>query len=139
MKLKPKIGSEIFLKSPFLATFHNFSIFGSQIAIIRPNLTCLLSYLLQKIYCTGCPISIWTILWGCFEVTGWLKIKKINSSEKFMQLPLKVNKEHFLWHQVWPHNDLLLLKTKVQYLWHTYLVFMASNTLAQKGHGQRNN
>ena len=25
-----------------------------------------------------------------------------------------------MWHQVWPHNDLLLLRTKVQYLWHTY-------------------
>ena len=61
---------------------------------------------------TGCPISIWTILWGCFEVTGWLKIIFFNSSEKFMQIPLKVNKIHFLWHQAWPHNDLLLLKTK---------------------------
>jgi hypothetical protein len=49
---------------------------------------------------TGCPIKIWTTLWGCF---------------------LKVNKEYFLWHQAWPHNDLLLLKTEVQYLWHTYL------------------
>ena len=27
---------------------------------------------------------------------GDFKLKKINSSEKFMQLPLKVNKEHFL-------------------------------------------
>ena len=45
------------------------------------------------------PISIWMILWGCFEVTGWLIIKKFNSSEKFMQLPLKVNKIYFLWHQ----------------------------------------
>ena len=24
-------------------------------------------------------------------------------------------------HQAWPHNDLLLLKAKEQYLWHTYL------------------
>ena len=32
------------------------------------------------------------ILWGCFEVTGWLKIKKSNSSEKFS---LKVNKLFF--------------------------------------------
>ena len=36
---------------------------------------------------TGWPISIWTILWGCFEVNGWLKIKNFNSSEKFMQIP----------------------------------------------------
>ena len=71
--------------------------------------------------CTGCLISIWTILWGCFEVTGWLKIIFFNSSEKLMQIPLKVNKIHFLWHQGWPHNDLLLLKTKVQLLHHTYL------------------
>ena len=35
-----------------------------------------------------------------------------------MQLPLKVNKEYFLRHQAWPHNDLL---TKVQLLHHTYL------------------
>ena len=55
-----------------------------------------------------------------------------------MQLPSKVNKKYFLLHQ-WPHNDLLLLKTKVQQA-RQYL-FMASNTLdhaAQKGHGQRN-
>ena len=31
------------------------------------------------------------------------------------------NKIYFLWHQAWPHNDLLLLKTKVQLLHHTYL------------------
>ena len=59
-----------------------------------------------------CLISIWTILWGCFEVTVWLKISFFNSSEKFMQIPLKVNKIYFLWHQEWPHNDLLLLKSK---------------------------
>ena len=29
-----------------------------------------------------------------------------------MLLPLKVNKIYFLWHQAWPHNDLLLLKSK---------------------------
>ena len=29
-----------------------------------------------------------------------------------MQKPLKVNKIFFLWHQAWPQNDLLLLKTK---------------------------
>ena len=55
-----------------------------------------------------------------FEVTEWLEFF-LNSSENFMQIPLKVNKIFFLWHQAWPHNDLLLLKTKVQYLWYTYL------------------
>ena len=35
---------------------------------------------------TGWPISFWRIFWGCFEVTGWLKIKIFNSSEKFMQI-----------------------------------------------------
>ena len=65
-----------------------------------------------EFYSTGCLISIWTILWGCFEVTRWLKIIFFNSSEKFMQIPLKVNKINFLWHQAWPHNDLLLLKSK---------------------------
>ena len=30
-------------------------------------------------------------------------------------------KSIFLWHQAWPHNDLLILKTKVQVLHHTYL------------------
>ena len=44
---------------------------------------------------TGWPICIWTILWGCLEVTGWLKIKNFNSSKKFMQIPLKVNKVYF--------------------------------------------
>ena len=44
---------------------------------------------------TGWPICIWTILWGYLEVTGWLKIKKINPSKKFMQIPLKVNKVYF--------------------------------------------
>ena len=29
-----------------------------------------------------------------------------------MQIPLKVNKIYFFWHQEWPHNDLLLLKSK---------------------------
>ena len=70
---------------------------------------------------------------------GDLKFKKKKSSEKFMQLPSKVNKKYFLSHQAWPHKNLLLLKTKVQQA-HQYL-FMASNTLdhvAQKGHGQRN-
>ena len=61
---------------------------------------------------TGWPICIWTISGGCLEVTGWLKIIFFNSSEKFMQIPLKVNKIYFLWHQAWPHNDLLLLKSK---------------------------
>ena len=41
---------------------------------------------------TGWVICIWTVLRGCLEVTGWLKIKKISSSKKFMQIPLKVNK-----------------------------------------------
>ena len=44
---------------------------------------------------TGCLISIWTILWDFFEVTGWFKIKEFNFREKFMQLPLKVNKKIF--------------------------------------------
>ena len=30
-----------------------------------------------------------------------------------MQLPLKVNKEYFLRHQAWPHNDLLKIKYSV--------------------------
>ena len=38
-----------------------------------------------------------------------------------MQIPLKIDKKSFFLNQTWPHNDLLLLKTKVQYLWHTYL------------------
>ena len=29
-----------------------------------------------------------------------------------MPIPLKVNKIYFLWHQAWPHNNLLLLKSK---------------------------
>ena len=41
---------------------------------------------------TGWTKRIWTILWGCLEVTGWLKIKNFNSSKKFMQISLKVNK-----------------------------------------------
>ena len=44
---------------------------------------------------TGCPICIWTILWGCLEVTGWLTIYFFISSKKFMQTPLKVNKVYF--------------------------------------------
>ena len=44
---------------------------------------------------TGWTICIWTILWGCLEVTGWLKMKNLNSSKKFMQIPLKVNKVYF--------------------------------------------
>ena len=75
---------------------------------------------------TGCLICIWTISGGCLEVTGWLKIIFFNSSEKFMQIPLKVNKIYFLWHQAWPHNDLLLLKSKTLKLrFHKlYLVFI---------------
>jgi hypothetical protein len=40
-----------------------------------------------------------------------------------MQLPLKVIENIFcdIKHGLTSHNDLLLLKTKVQYLWHTYL------------------
>ena len=52
-------------------------------------------YQFFRMLCTGCPICIWTTLWGCLEVTGWLKIKKFNSSKKFMQIPLKVNKNIF--------------------------------------------
>ncbi len=52
-----------------------------------------------------------------------------------MQLLLKVNKEYFLSHQAWPHND-LLLKTKEQYLWQTYLWHPIPII---QGHGQRNN
>ena len=48
-------------------------------------------------------------------------MKKSIPVKKIVQLPLKVNKEYILRHQAWPHNDLLLLKTKVQYLWYTYL------------------
>ena len=46
-------------------------------------------------HCTGWPICIWTILWGCLEVTRWLRIKKFNSSKKFMQILLKVSKVYF--------------------------------------------
>ena len=49
-------------------------------------------YMINKHECTEWPIWIWTILRGCLEVTGWLKIKNFNSSKKFMQIPLKVNK-----------------------------------------------
>ena len=38
-----------------------------------------------------------------------------------MQISLKIDNKEFLGHQTWPHNDLLLLKTKVQYLWYIYL------------------
>ena len=65
----------------------------------------------QKNYRTilqGVSICIWTILWGCLEVTGWLKIIFFNSSKKIMQIPLKVNKVYFLWHQARPHNDFLI-------------------------------
>ena len=81
----------------------------------------------------------WRFCEAVLRSLGDLEYKKDNSGEKFMQLPLKINKKYLLWHQAWPHNDLLLLKTKVQRA-HQYL-FMASNTLdhvAQKGHGQRN-
>ena len=47
-------------------------------------------YIKGYINFTGCPIK--TILWGCLEVTAWLKIKNFNFSKKFMQTPLKVNK-----------------------------------------------
>ena len=102
-----------------------------------PELAIFSSWFLSQ--STGWAICILTILRGCFEVTEWFKIYFFNSSEKFTQLPSKVNKKYFLWHQAWPHNDLLLLKTKVQQA-HQYL-FMASNTLdnlAQKGNGKRN-
>ena len=52
-------------------------------------------YMINKHECTEWPIWIWTILRGCLEVTGWLKIKNFNSSKKFMQIPLKVNKVFF--------------------------------------------
>ena len=50
---------------------------------------------IKKVLYTECPICIWTNLWGCLEVTGWLKIKKFNSNKKFMQIPLRVNKVYF--------------------------------------------
>ena len=34
---------------------------------------------------------------------------------------LKKSIKYFFWHQAWPHNDLLLLKSKVKLLHHTYL------------------
>ena len=45
------------------------------------------------------------------------------------------NKIYFLWHQAWPHNDLPLLKTKVQLLHHTYLwpPLMWNNNAMDKG------
>jgi hypothetical protein len=45
------------------------------------------------------------------------------------------DKIYFLWHQEWPHNDLLLLKTKVQLLHHTYLwpPLMLHNKAMDKG------
>ena len=86
------------------------------------NTTISTFFWVRHVLSTGWPICIWTILWGYFEVTGWLKIEKFNSSEKFMQIPLKVNKIYFLWHQAWPHNDLRLLKTKTLKL--RFLIFI---------------
>ena len=63
---------------------------------------------------TGWCICIWTISRGCLEVTGWLKIKNFNSSKKFMQIPLKVNKVYFLTSSMasqWPF-EIFLQKVK---------------------------
>ena len=46
---KSQIGSKNFLKSTFLANFHETSIFENHNTIIRFILTCLLSYLLRSL------------------------------------------------------------------------------------------
>ena len=79
---------------------------------------------------TGWPKRIWTILWGCLEVTEWLRIKKLDSSKKIMQKPLKVNKAYFLTSTMasqWPF-DFFFQKVKI-----TPYLCMDSNTLDQEG------
>ena len=65
-----------------------------------------------------------------YESLGDLKWSTyFNSSEKFMQIPLKIHKIYFLWHQAWPHNDLLLLKTKTWKLRFLMFIFLAIKML----------
>ena len=94
-QLLEKSGSDWSYYYGFKKTFYKIITFNKEIHPLRV-----------------CLISIWTILRG-FLVTGWFEIFFFDSCEKFMQIPLKVNKIHFLLHQAWPHNDQLILKTKV--------------------------
>ena len=60
----------------------------------------------------------------------------LNSSKKFMQIPLKVNKVYFLTSSLasqWPFEN-FLQKVKI-----TPYLCMDSNILIKKGHGQRKN
>ena len=83
-----------------------FSWFALQsLKILQANLSCHQLKSTEKLFrenyaknyeqSTGWVKRIWTILWGCLEVTGWLKIKNFNSSKKFMKKSSKVNKSYF--------------------------------------------
>ena len=64
-----------------------------------------------------------TFLQGTLDIY-FVGLKNVKNSQFWCHIVWKKingNKICFLWHQAWPHNDLLLLKTKVQLLHHTYL------------------
>ena len=56
-----------------------------------------------------------------FILSALKMLKTPNFDVTLFEKKMNGNKIYFLWHQAWPHNDLLLLKTKVQLLHHTYL------------------
>ena len=62
-------------------------------------------------------------------------LKTPNLDVTLFEKKMNCNKIYFLLHQAWPHNDLLLLKTKVQLLHHTYLCppLMWHNKAMDKG------
>ena len=70
----------------------NASIVFDILSCDRTGLPC---YENMYIWCTGWCICIWTIFRGCLEASGWLKTKNFNSSKKFIQIPLKIDKVYF--------------------------------------------
>ena len=70
------------------------------------------------------------LFWG-YWVT-W-NIFFFNSSENFMLIPLKVNQIYFFWHQAWPHNDLILLKTSTAFTPYLFIRYH-SRFFVQVGH-----
>ena len=56
-----------------------------------------------------------------FILSALKMLKTPNFDVTLFEKKLMTIKYIFLWHQAWLHNDLLLLKTKLQLLHHTYL------------------
>ena len=73
---KSKIGSKNFLKSPFLANFHEISIFESQNIIVRSIWICLLYYLFK--------FWSWGLINSWKHVVNWSKsLQDANAITKF--------------------------------------------------------